>query len=435
MGFKDLIITPIYLLVFLVIAFFVRGRFTTPDTRAFFFPGVVARLSGALALGLIYEFYYGGGDTIIYWRNGSQVIWEAFFENPKLGLRLLFTTDFTYDAENYIEAQKIWYYGDAPSYMIVRIATIVDFFTISTYSASALFFGAFSFSGAWAMYSMLQKKYPESTNWLAIGILFFPSVIFWGSGILKDSVTLAALGWMVWALLRWFEFNERGFKEVAVFVICAWILLIIKIYILLCFIPFIFIWLMLLWIRRFQNPALKILIAPIILISVMLTGLGIVSQLSKIDRRYELTNLAERAKITAYDIRYGWGARSGGDGGYDIGLPDGTVLGTLKLFPKAVNVVLFRPYLWEVKNPLMLFSALESMVVLLFFIRIAITGRLLAIRNDPFLLACLIFSILFAFAIGVSTFNFGTLMRYKIPLMPFFLTVLIVLNARKRSFT
>jgi hypothetical protein len=32
---------------------------------------------------------------------------------------------------------------------------------------------------------------------------------------------------------------------------------------------------------------------------------------------------------------------------------------------------------------------------------------------------------MFAFAVGVSTFNFGTLTRYKIPLMPFYALALV----------
>ena len=43
------------------------------------------------------------------------------------------------------------------------------------------------------------------------------------------------------------------------------------------------------------------------------------------------------------------------------------------------------------------------------------------------ILFSLIFSIAFAFAVGVSTYNFGTLVRYKIPLLPFFVVALILI--------
>jgi thioredoxin len=44
--------------------------------------------------------------------------------------------------------------------------------------------------------------------------------------------------------------------------------------------------------------------------------------------------------------------------------------------------------------------------------------------NAPDVVFLLVFSLTFAFAVGVSTFNFGTLVRYKIPLLPYFLIAL-----------
>jgi hypothetical protein len=42
----------------------------------------------------------------------------------------------------------------------------------------------------------------------------------------------------------------------------------------------------------------------------------------------------------------------------------------------------------------------------------------------PNVLFCLAFALVFAFAVGVSTFNFGTLSRYKIPIMPYYMLAL-----------
>ncbi len=38
------------------------------------------------------------------------------------------------------------------------------------------------------------------------------------------------------------------------------------------------------------------------------------------------------------------------------------------------------------------------------------------------------FSIFLAFAIGISTSNFGSLVRYKIPAMPFYVASLFIIN-------
>src|SRR5690606_9434853 len=108
---------------------------------------------------------------------------------------------------------------------------------------------------------------------------------------------------------------------------------------------------------------------------------------------------------------------------YILGELDGTLEGMLRLAPQAINVSLYRPYLWEVNNPLMLLAALESFALLMVTLYVLARSRLRTFRylGHPDALFCLAFALIFAFAVGVSTYNFGTLSRYKIPLMPYFL--------------
>jgi hypothetical protein len=72
-------------------------------------------------------------------------------------------------------------------------------------------------------------------------------------------------------------------------------------------------------------------------------------------------------------------------------------------------------------------SALESLALLAltFFVMIRARSRLFAALKNPTVLFCLVFSITFAFAVGISTFNFGTLARYKIPMMPFYALAIV----------
>jgi hypothetical protein len=50
------------------------------------------------------------------------------------------------------------------------------------------------------------------------------------------------------------------------------------------------------------------------------------------------------------------------------------------------------------------------------------------IARDPVVLYCLLFAILFALFVGATTANFGTLVRYKIPCMPFFIVALFIIQ-------
>ena len=96
-----------------------------------------------------------------------------------------------------------------------------------------------------------------------------------------------------------------------------------------------------------------------------------------------------------------------------------------------IVATLFRPFIWEVNGPTAFLSAIESL--LFFFLTIMLmykAGFLNFFRNafkQPLLLMCFIFSIVFAAAIGTTALNFGSLSRYKIPCLPFYLIMILVM--------
>lgn len=433
MTIQDLFITPIYLILFGIGAYLIRPLVTTPQTKKYFLPALYIRFFGAIMLGVIYQFYYGGGDTFNYFTYGSRWIWEAFWDDPALGIQLLLEKGGEVrQPETFTYSQHIWFYRDEHSFFIVRLAAFFDLFTFHTYTATALFFAVFSFSGMWAMFSKLTVRYPVSIGPLAFAILFIPSVIFWGSGILKDSVTLGALGWMIYCFIRFIEEKDYNPLTIAVLLISTFLIYSIKIYILLCVLPGLFFWVYWKNIVRIKSVIIKVLMAPFLF--ALFAGAGFVSmkQVGEFSDRYSLDQIAQQAAVTSYDIRYGWGARTGGDGGYDLGNLDGTWSSMVRLMPQAIVVSLFRPFIWEVKNPLMLLSALEALMMIFLTLKMFRRGVWRNLFSDPFLIFCLTFSLLFAFAVGVSTANFGTLMRYKIPLLPYFLIVVLYTNGTSK---
>ncbi len=380
----------------------------------------VVRMAGAVALGMIYQFYYAGGDTFNYFTNGSKHIWDAFLDDPALGVKMLMSSGGEHDIETFEYSSRIWYFRDEHAYMVVRIVAFIDLFTFHTYSATALFFAVFSFSGLWMMFYALAEKYPERIKWMAFAVLFVPSVIFWGSGILKDTITMGALGWLTYAMINIISFKRRGLKYWIIVAFFSYLIFSIKSYILICYLPMVFVWIYWIYQQKVNNPLLKVVVVPVLLVVFTTLGYFALQQISSVSDKYSLDNIAQQAAVTAYDIRYGWGALTAGDGGYDLGVLDGSWGSMFKLMPQAINVSLFRPYLWEVRNPLMLLSALEALVVFVLTLRAFRNGQWKSIMKDPFLVFCLSFSLIFAFAVGVSTFNFGTLMRYKIPFVPFY---------------
>lgn len=125
-----------------------------------------------------------------------------------------------------------------------------------------------------------------------------------------------------------------------------------------------------------------------------------------------------------------------GGSGYSLGNIDYTPIGLLKIFPKAVNVSLFRPYIWEAKKPILIPAAIEGLVSLFFTIRLIYKAGFIRffklILTNPEVQFCMVFSLIFAFAVGFTSYNFGALVRYKIPLMPFYYIALFILQTKKK---
>lgn len=427
MELRDFIVTPIIIFLVYAGAYWIRPRVTDSINRKYFIPALTVRIIGALAVGFIYQFYYDGGDTFNFHTHGSRHVWEAFMEDPSVGFKILFSSG-EYDGSTFKYASKILFYNNNSSLTIIKIAAILDLLTFSSYSATAILFAVVSFVGLWLLYKVFYEYYPSIHQSLAVACFFIPSVFFWGSGLLKDTITLTATSISVFCVHQLIIKGKKSLFLSVVLIFFLYVLYIIKIYILLILLPSIIIWVFLSQIKKVRGLMRKILVTPIVLsIAFILAGYSLIKA-AEDNPKYSLSMIAKTAKITAYDIRF-WTGRDAGSG-YTLGELDGTFNSLLSLAPQAINVALFRPYLWEVKNPLMLISSIESTFFMGIFIFLGInSGRyFFYAARDPIYTFCLIFSIIFAFGVGVSTFNFGTLSRYKIPLLPFFLIALIIVN-------
>lgn len=431
MELRDLIVTPIVLAIVLAAAYFVRPLVTDSITRKYFFPGLFVKVFGAIALGCIYQFYYAGGDTFNFHTHGSRHIWNAFWESPSAGLQLLLGSNHSHEGV-YAYSRRIFFFEDDSSYFVIRVAALFDLFTFSSYSATAILFSVVGFMGAWCLFLTFYKQYPSAHFGLALACLFVPSVFFWGSGVLKDTLVLAALGVATYAIYQLFMEHRNQMTALGLILVCFYVIFSIKKFVLQAYLPAVSVWLFFHWFARVRSSVLRTLLGPFVVAMIAAGGYYSVSKVGEGDQKYSLDKIAQTAAVTAYDIRF-WTGREAGSG-YTLGELDGTMGSMIRLAPAAINVTLFRPYLWEVKNPLMLLSALESLVFLGLAMYVLFSSKqLLKKVADKNVLFALVFTLIFAFAVGVSTFNFGTLSRYKIPLVPFFAVALVLLSQSNKE--
>ena len=393
----DFILLPIYLFVVFVFASYFKNKYYPKDhpLRRYFMPAFTLKIMGAILLGVIYQFYYKGGDTLNYWHQ-TEVINSAFSDSFGKWLRLVTASADIYDVDVYnYTTQFYWYGARSPEYIISILGAIIGLFTMTTYLPTSVIFAALSFIGVWKMYVVFTKLYPRLTKQMAFAVLFIPSVVFWGSGFMKDTITMTSIGWVTHFFYNIFYENKKIVLNSFFALLFIYIIYVIKSYIAMAFVPAVLLW-----------------------------GVGLLSYKIK-DARLVLF-----VRFVTRDYLYRISMEQDGSG-YTLGDFDPTLMGMLEQAPAGVNVTLFRPYLWEARKPIVMISALESLLYLVFTIvavvrnnPIRLVQRILA---DETLQFCLIFTLIFAFAVGISTSNFGSLVRYKIPCLPFYTAFLIIL--------
>ena len=144
---------------------------------------------------------------------------------------------------------------------------------------------------------------------------------------------------------------------------------------------------------------------------------------------YSLEKVLDKAVITNMDLK----SEHYQGASFDIGDFDNSISGILSKLPAAINAALFRPYLWETYNLTMLFSGLENFVMLAFSVYLLIKLRVYNLFRLMFrhriLFFTVYFSLFFAFSVGLTTSNFGSLVRYKIPAIPFFIISLMIISS------
>lgn len=426
---SDIFLVPLYIAMVMTVIILISRKYKNPTIKKFFIYGALAKILAGQAVSFLYIFYYKYGDTLRYFSFGEMYKDLILYSENLSFWDVLFMGN--EDFVNIISYRIDYAYGFAESSFVVnKISGLLSLISFSSFLVITIFFSILSFSGIWMMFKTFCNMYPRLYREFAFAILFFPSVTFWGSGLMKDSLCIGALGWLTWGIYNLFiakglDGRTKIYSLIAVFLTIN-LLASIKVYIVMAFLLGALTWIFFHYRDKVQNKVIKALLIPItilLLIPVLILGLQLFAEeLGK----YAIENIAD----TAYSLN---AALSKGDAGssYDIGLTEPTLAGLISKAHIAIIVTLFRPFLWEVNNPIMLAAAIESILILYFTIRVifkvGITKVIPLILNNSVLLFCFVYSLIFAFAVGITSSNFGTLVRYKIPCMSFYLIGLVIL--------
>jgi hypothetical protein len=301
----------------------------------------------------------------------------------------------------------------------------------SPYAVQGLVAGLAMF-GTLAIYNALHDAAPDIAPKRLFGAtVLYPSIAFWTAALHKEAFCIMGMGLL---LAGWRAAYNKKIR--ALFYAPLGVVLILM----------------------FRAPALPPLIIGLALHFVMERmkkagrgsiavspvyfglGLGLLAVgmilTSKVSPELGLDRIADTLAIQ----QKAWNtlANNGTPGGSAFDLDDAAPVHStqeqLARAPLALLNALFRPQLFDVTNPLVLVSAIEMSAMTWFmysaFKRHKVGGVVSRIQQSPFLLMCTVITIVGCTFVGLTTFNFGSMARYRVPFLPFYGSMLAGLLER-----
>lgn len=400
------------------ITYLIYNKVKTYQLGRYFIPGLIIKVAAGIAVGLVYKYYYISGDTYAFYEEAVRLV-NIAYRHPVDYVKILLVNEIP---DQFAELLVMKFQPRA--FFTAKLASIVNLITYNNYWLTGIYFSYFSYLGMWYLANMLASKFEDTKFYSAIAFLFFPSVLFWSSGVTKESLVMGCLCFIVGFSIPYLIISQKiSYPRIILMALFLWILLKLKYYYVGVLIPVMAANFIVAFLRlnfKFVQKNYYTHFGSWLLVFTLILLFA-----STIHPNLKAENFLQSVVTTHNQI-------------YELSSPedliaynklDPTVSSILINLPKALYSGLFRPSLLDARTIFQYWVGFENLVLLILTI-----GALFRIfRNREFPHRILIFSmvvyicILAAF-MALSSPNFGTLVRYKIAFLPFFIYLIILNN-------
>ena len=397
---------PLLIINIFIIIILVRGLYRSVRYRPlgkFYLPGLSLKLLAGIALGLYYIVFFQGGDTLLFYEDATRMA-RSVFDKPGEYLSVMLYND---------HSTVLWgmlTLTDEPrALLMAKILSLFHILTNGNYWISGFYFSLFAYTGLWSLGDKLTTYFPWTRNAAIAGFIFFPSVLFWSSGVSKEAIST---GLIAWILSIYVPSLARGEGVAKRKVIMSLILLFI-------------LWLL----KYYYAAALIAILIPTLIVSILKRmSAGISWNFNKqilywvsflvwsvviasfIHPNLRLTNVME--VVSTNHALY-----------VQMSDPDNlisfrdftpTFMGYVKNIHIAVWAGLFQPLPWGSEGYIKLIASLENLIILVFAVfSILNISRINVSNNGILVIGAMTYIFLMAVFLAFSTPNLGTLARYK----------------------
>lgn len=387
------------------------------------------KIIAALGLTYVYTYHYTDKSEADIYRyyDDSQHLHAALFENPKAYVKMLTISDDSEELMPYLSKMNNWFPAERTSLYndnrtVIRINAFIRLFSFGNYYVHLILFIMFAFYGLTFLYKAFHRYFPGKKKILFAIIFLTPSLLFWSSGILKEAPLLLAFGIVLNLINKIFTQKTRKIHYL-VLSLCFLFLFHLKFYVGLLLIPAITGYLFILW-NKGPHPIIKIIL-----------NFGAYFTIAviwhKINWNWSLFTVLKWKRRDFLGLANHENAKSL----IETGNLDDNPFSFLIHAPQGFWNTLTRPYPWEIYSAIILPNAIENILILIFITLCVIYGK--REQFKPIGYFFLMFSIGLMTIIGMVTPIMGSLVRYKIPALPFLLMFFLLfldIQKLKKSF-
>lgn len=429
---SDIFLAPLCFVVLLMVMSAVITKYKDDSTRSLFLKAFYIKMGVTLLFTIFSSFYYSGGDSEMYYFSCLR-LHKAVIDDPDNFMKIYMTKVinvktplmdyFIYNESKYPEFEAMHGVGN---FLIPKLGLPFSLIFDKSYLCIAMSFSFFALGGSIRLYKFFMAYFPEYRREIILATLFLPSMIFWSSGMLKDPICLGSVGFLVYGFYNLVVRRKKILTSIFWVVISSALLYFIKPYILLALLPAIVLWIFSQFNQLIANKTLRNIFAVLTLSAGIVSALVLINYTTS-DENLQSFRLDTIIETSNYNRSLYEGFSEIEQGSYFTIKTSNPVL----LFINGIVATFFRPFPWEISSLLVILSAAESMFFLFFTASIIFKrGPIYFFKKmtvHPVFLMCFVFSFVFAAAVGSTATNFGSLSRYKIPCLPFYLLMILII--------
>lgn len=370
----------------------------------------------------VYTYYYSDRKTadVFKYFDDAQFLYENVYTHSPLKFwKIIFgIQNEASEIHQHLIETHYWFKPHASNVFndnrtVIRFNAVIYLFSFGYYHVHTLVLSTLSFIGLTGIYRTFLTEFKDRKKELLAACFLIPSVLFWGSGILKESILIFGIGLFIFGFIRFFT-NQKKRLYFTIMLLTLGLLAITKTYVLLVILPSILAWILInyLNIKRIG-------------ITFLLVNLGIISIAFNAKHVHPSLDLTGNLKYKQRDfINVARDTKAGSK--IQLGELDDSAWSYIKNVPQAFSNGLLRPTIIEVKNIFFAFSAIENTILLLLIFFMILNFKKPSEKQLPILYFSLYFTILLTLLIGLTVPVLGAIVRYKVPFMPFIVALLLL---------